>query len=878
MTTDKNSIGRSAGTALGLFAALAASLGLAATSQAQQVEEIMVTARKVEERLQDVPLAISAFSEQDIESARISDLKDIANLTPGLQFYNALGGALPTPIIRGIAPTDIRAKETNAAIFVDGVYVSGREGLNFSQLDVERIEVVKGPQSALYGRNAFSGAINFVTKRPSDIFEVKSSVTAGNRGKLAANGSVSGPLVEGILNGRLGVSYDDWDGSYDDTAHNQDVGGYKYRSIQGSLLFTPMESLDILAQGYYSNDEIDDSATRAIQANCEDGSIYNPRLQVPHSLPIWGNYCGEIPSVSGNDIPKAAGAIGGNRELIRASLNISWEIGTGTIGALSGYSSTQNHSTLDFSRLGDTSPLIYCTPLFDGTNCFTNDARPLELKRFFTGVLDREGGGASSEFSQELRYTSALSEPFRYSGGVYFYDVHDEDSPGQPFITAALPADLVPRTDATLEDPGIGQFCPCQQGNFLSPFGQFLFVTDPGFANTQIEESTDTRSWAGFASAELDFLEHFTVRGETRYTYEEKTYKLYGVPDFAYGDTTYPLRDPTPTIGKNDWAWVSGRVTLDYKPNESWMIYSSLANASKSGGYTGASVAFLDPVSSAIGPNVNVVQPYDPEKNWTVEVGVKGRSSDRRIGVDLSMYRIDWTNIVLPQVLTEFVDPTDGILKRTSQILTLSANTGDAVVWGWELLTDVVISEDWKASLGVAYTDATWGTARQATYQFFPSFYVPNPDPNGPPLGGDISGNQLLRVSPWTVNGTVQYRHPVSDHWEFYGRGDVSWKDSWYIGNDNQGTVPANTLVNLRLGVESGRYTVELWANNLLDNGDPVGAFRDIFWTNTQDLQSVNNPPTSSLADFPPIRLSVNQPDLRTFGLTARVRFGGAEK
>ena len=833
----------------------------------------MVTARKVEERLQDVPLAISAFTEQDIESARISDLRDIANLTPGLQFYSALGEALPTPFIRGVAPTDIRARENNLAIFVDGIYVSGREGLNFSELDIERIEVVKGPQSALYGRNAFSGAINFITKRPSDVFEAKSAVTAGNRGKLAANASVSGPLVEGILNGRIGGSYDDWDGSYDDTAHGQDVGGYKYRSVQGSLLYTPTQSLDILGQVYYSNDLIDDSATRAIQANCEDTSIYNPRLQVPHSLPIWGNFCGEVPSVSGNDIPKVAGASGETRELLRTSLNISWEIGTGTLGALSGYTKTKQDGNLDFSRLGDSSPLVYCTGLFDGAQCYPGPSgAPVELKRFFTGVLDREGGNEEREFSQELRYTSSLSEPLRYSGGAYFYDVHDEERPGQPFITAALPADLDPVN-------GIGQLCPCQAGSFLAPFGQTLFVPDPGYANSQQNEIVeDTRSWAGFASAELDFLERFTARGEIRYTTEKKEYRVWNVPDFAYGDTSYPTRDGTPGIANNSWDWLSGRVTLDYKPNASWMLYGSLANASKSGGFKGESVAFLDPATSLKGPNVIIIQPYDPEKNWTVEVGVKGRTADKRIGVDLSLYRIDWTNIVLPQVLTEFVDPTDGVLKRTSQLLTLSDNTGDATVLGWELLTDYVISDNWQASLGVSYTDSTWGSARQANFQFFPSFYVPNPDPTGPPLGGDISGNQMLRVSPWTANATVQYRHPIRDNWDFYGRGDVSWKDSWYIGNDNQGTVPPVTLVNLRLGVESGRYTVELWANNLLNHDAPIGAFRDIFWTNTQDLQSVNNPPTSSLADFPPLRLTTNQPNLRTFGLTARVRFGKAER
>ena len=181
-------------TGLALTAVFGLTFGLAlpvAVPAAEELTEIVVTSRKIEERLQDVPLAISAFDEATIESARIADLRDIANLTPGLQFYNALGEALPTPFIRGVAPTDIRAKENNLAVFVDGVYVSGREGLNFSQLDLERIEVVKGPQSALYGRNAFSGAINYVTRQPTEDFEGKGAVRIyGERWNAVTSGRV----------------------------------------------------------------------------------------------------------------------------------------------------------------------------------------------------------------------------------------------------------------------------------------------------------------------------------------------------------------------------------------------------------------------------------------------------------------------------------------------------------------------------------------------------------------------------------------------------------------------------------------------------------------------------------------------------------------
>ena len=114
------------------------------------LEEIVVTARKAEERLLDVPLAIKAFSAEQIEEKGIRNLDDVAAATPGLTFSDVQAGFLPVPVIRGFAPIDVRG-ENNAAVFIDGVFVSGKEGLNFNQTDLERIEVIKGPQAALYG-------------------------------------------------------------------------------------------------------------------------------------------------------------------------------------------------------------------------------------------------------------------------------------------------------------------------------------------------------------------------------------------------------------------------------------------------------------------------------------------------------------------------------------------------------------------------------------------------------------------------------------------------------------------------------------------------------------------------------------------------------
>jgi outer membrane receptor protein involved in Fe transport len=152
------------------------------------LEEVVVTARKSSESLLDVPLAITAFTAEAIEARGIANLDDVASFTPGLTFSNVLGDFLPAPVIRGVAPIDIFG-ELNTAIFFDGVFVSGREGINFNQLDLERIEVVKGPQASLYGRNAFSGAINYVSAKPGDVFKSRATLTAGRGGQPSSTTS-----------------------------------------------------------------------------------------------------------------------------------------------------------------------------------------------------------------------------------------------------------------------------------------------------------------------------------------------------------------------------------------------------------------------------------------------------------------------------------------------------------------------------------------------------------------------------------------------------------------------------------------------------------------------------------------------------------------
>jgi iron complex outermembrane receptor protein len=895
----------------------ALALGIAATP-AQAIEEITVTARKVEESLMEVPLAITAFGGDDIEAARITNLSDVAELTPGLSFFNAFGEFLPVPVIRGVVPTDIFGTNS-AAVFVDGVYVSGREGLNFSQLDLERIEVVKGPQSALYGRDAFSGAINYVTRAPSDVFEAKTTAELGNRGKNKGSIMVSGPLLGETLTGRISALYDEWDGSYDNTwPGGADIGGYRYRSIQSRLRWRPADDWDINLSYYHSNDDIDESGNAALPANCENAVDSDPN--VVRLL----NYCGEIPGLKdlprvapgllGRDkLPKVPQATGENRELDRLGLVIEWERDYGTWAAMTGYSNTEQRSVTDFGRsVGELLPFLYCDPATAGAPGEPNScgAQPAN-KRFFAGIYNPERGDFTEEVSQEIRFTSPQDRRLRFLGGAYWYNVRFTGKSGAPISTQPLPASEF--GDAI----GLAPFDPTSAPNFAIGTAIFYptFTADGGMdpLNRNVLEE-DTDAWAVFGALDYDFTDRLTGRVELRLSQEriEERALLYALcnrTEEECGDDQYDLdylqplmltasgicRHPDGSLlGAGECSagrgrrfdQVTGRVGLDFRLNPDWMIYGSIAKGEKPGGINLIVATVLVPPEgegAAVPQERVIANPFEPEEMIAYELGAKGTFLDGRVIVDATLFYNDWKDIVLRQL--QETDPDSGF--AFDQPVGFNVNAGDAGVLGAELTLGVNITDNLSGRITAAWVDSELDKARQDTYADFPSFRAPGCEtlPGDPDAAaackeasGDVSGNKLLRQPEWTSSASLTYRRQLINDWEWYARSDVSYQGDVYLGNDNQSWLPAHTYVNASLGFESGRYRVELWGRNLFNDDNAIAAFRDIYFTNTDNIYPpyVDQGPRPDFNQFPPLRYTVTYPRLRTYGISFEMRFGGA--
>jgi iron complex outermembrane receptor protein len=797
-------------------------------AQAAEINEIIVTARKREESLQEVPLAITAFDADAIEETGIRSLEDIAALTPGLNFFNPVGGFLPVPVIRGVAPTNIFG-ENNAAIFVDGVYVSGREGLNFSELDLERIEVNKGPQAALYGRTAFSGAINFVSAKPTDEFGVKTEVKAGNDGIMLVKGVVSGPIAGDMLKGRLAVAYDEWDGSYDNPLSSVDVGGHEYRTFQGSLLFDPLDNLSILATGYFSDDEIADAATTSLAANCENSNF----ADVPANPPRLENYCGKVPSLNGNNIAKIGSATGEEREITRLSLKIDWEISAGTFTAVTGYSDTEQKSRTDGNRdLGESLPFVYCNQAVN----FPFPGTCRGFQRFTTGLLQNAPNpDTTEEISQEFRWSSEVGR-LKYDVGFYYFDVEAKSRELGVQATQPLPADFV----------GFGPFVTIIPNVSYIPIGDGAFAEwfqPGGDIGGGLATKEETDSWSFFGAMDYAFTEAVTGRFELRYANETKEQDELSL--------------------KDDWDLWAWRTSLDKDIGDNWTVYGSIAHAEKPGEFDVDTVdVTTDPGPPPVSEERLIVNKVDPEENTTFEIGAKGTAFGR-VFVTAALYYIDWSDIVLPQVLSS--DPGSGLPFEQPESFLL--NSGSADIWGFEVEASTDITDNLRGSIGFSYADSELEDAATEAFADWPSF---SPD-------GDVTGNELLRQPKVMANASLAYKRAFIRDWDFYGRTDINYQDQVYNGNDNQGYYPSHTYVNLTLGLENDSWAVEFWARNLFDNDEPVGGYRDVYFNNTSDISQSLPAASAAAADFFPFRYSVSHPDLRTYGVAVRWKFGALQ-
>lgn len=364
----------------GIFSGTAVALALVggaakadqATTQAAGVylEEITVTARQRRESLMDVPVAVNVFTARVIEEAGIERADDYLALVPNVSFVQAQDAGTHFIAIRGL--TQVRNSESPVAVVVDGVLLANPIQFTQELFDIEQIEVLKGPQGALYGRNAIGGAITITTRQPTNDFEGWLRVGGGNGDRVKAQGSVSGPVVKDKLLFRVAASHLEYDGYLDNLFLNEPADFYQDRT--GRIL------LKWLASDNFTAD------FRASASKTEGGALY----YVINS-DIFTGGPDAIGDPNDTSVPITSNIRGlDDRELYDMSLKLDWTTPFGTLSSISAWSKSKERSG------GDNAPYLPST--IEGTQ---------------DGTMDVKG------LSQELRFTSPGDQRLRYIVGGY---------------------------------------------------------------------------------------------------------------------------------------------------------------------------------------------------------------------------------------------------------------------------------------------------------------------------------------------------------------------------------------------------------------------------------------------------------------------------
>jgi iron complex outermembrane receptor protein len=335
-----------------------------AVRAAGSLEEIVVTARKREERLQEVPDTITAFTALQIERAGIEELRDYVQLTPGLSLVEASQSP-------GIALINIRGigqqyqSEAPVAVVIDGVQTASVSAINQALPDVERIEVLKGPQGALYGRNAIGGAINITTRAPTDDFEGSVMLGYANGSEPKAEALLSGPIVPGRARFRVSGYYRDYDGSFENEITGKTVDSLEDQMLRARVI-------------------VDLTSALSVDLRAASGRTENAGYQAA-----------VLPAGNAGDFsqhPRSGRPGSGERTLEEYSARLAWETAVGELSATTGYVTTDDESSYDL----DQQPIEF-----------------LDLNRQFTGI---------DAWSQELRLTSPDGRSLRYTVGAYYLD------------------------------------------------------------------------------------------------------------------------------------------------------------------------------------------------------------------------------------------------------------------------------------------------------------------------------------------------------------------------------------------------------------------------------------------------------------------------
>lgn len=842
------------GAALVVAATAGSSTALAQADQtarpAEQVvlDEVVVTARKREESIQDVPVAISAMTESDIENADIRGLSDIAASVPGLQ-YSDQGGQTPGRVdsairFRGMHVNSTAPSRQVGALFIDGIYVLGSTH-SVPLDDVERVEVIKGPQSAYFGRNTFGGAVNFVTKTPS-MFESsgKLAASAASFDEYEMSASYESPIVEDRLSFRIGGRSFSRGAMY----HATDGGGLGEQSSQSvylTLVGKPIEPLSMKFRAFYSEDD-DGPAAGALIAGIQNdsctgltfttnaGETSNPRRYIcgaapgPGSaLPIMG--VGGIIDANTSLFPIRAAELGIPNVLLDQLINRPLPSGLGDMPDLNGFG--LKREMLRFSLTADydlpSGHVLSAQAAYsDLAQVSVRDYAPSAFENWFV----REARSQSDK-SVEIRLSSPTDNRLQWVAGVNAYS--------QEYLSPNANGDVVILcidTFNTATDPADNVCLP----------SSLLFNHDVN------NDSTD--GLGIFAAATYKFTDQWSISAEGRYQKDENTQGATRRLSVDY-DNFLP------------------RVIVQFQPTGSTNLYASYSLGALPGAVNQRVVDATPHELAQYQTLFPGSTGFTPEEEITsYELGWKQSLFGGRANLALALYYGDWEN--QKSQVSAVINETC----RTSTIGTLGcrpglgegdvgepahsadgtptyfsrglAIAGTSRIYGAELEGHMAVNENWSGGFSVGYAGSE--------YEKFEFYYVL-------PIAGftNMKGNTNPRFPDWTASLNATYERPIGNDSSFFVRGDAYYTGRTYADESNLAYCEDYVTVNARFGIERGAARLEAFARNLFNEDAWVACSR---WTDFEN-------PTKFPAVTAEQGIAASPMDKRQFGVRMTYRF-----
>jgi iron complex outermembrane recepter protein len=753
-------------------------LAVASAPEMDALPEIIVTARRVAEAADRIPLAVDVISAGRIGSDGITGLQTLPQATPGLSFEALWGGSFAAPVLRGQSQPS--AAGDNVGIFVDGLYQAGRSAVDVMPLDLERIEVARGPQNTLLGRSTFSGAILYVPREPSSREKVRLQVDLGSKGLAGIEGAWSQRLADSRWLFRAALGHRQSDGSFESaSAENLDA-----RSQQGIALSVARESADGDYRPVQISARYQQGRYSLPAGSTLDGIDYNCGGRDSVSG-LWSYFCGDVPLV--DHVDPSPGIPDSHVKSGQVALRLERPVGAAKLDALLGYYASSADTFRDFDGSTSGLPMGVCTI---GLSCqpggpslsVTRLTSPNVVSRFLQDTtewsvefrLGREAGDGPGWMLGAAAWGTRIDERGAFG-------VDRENLLASERLTAILAG-----------TPGrVGNQSPLNAAVVPDSRAQQA-------VNTWAVTLRDGLAAFGLLELPLDQRSHLRLELRAESERQQIDSRMVGFQLDTSADF--------PTL---DFQVVTPRLSIDRRLNEAWYGYASLARGARSGGIN--TLPGLEPDE----------QGYEPEYNWTTELGLRYAGEGAVASWNAVLYYIDWSNTQITGVATT-PGVTSLITRNTAGITTRGLETQLSLRLGSRLRADLAYS--WTDPRFVQGSDdagsrvfcglsarppasnfCDYGPPR--TSAFDPTRAVPYIDGLYPARTPRHSGTVSLGMSPIALGaGTVAASVSLAMQQDVYER------------TINGAFYGARSLLGANLSWSRAQWTVTAWGTNLTDD------------------------------------------------------------